>query len=112
MDGAPFILLRLGVAVEIVGPRQRTNGRVSAKRIRENVVRKLCDLSYPKNVKESIPEAIYDLLPKEARTINQAHVHSVNAAKTNNAIDTIREMLKAKTPSDELEQWLKESSGA
>ncbi|CAL6359768.1 unnamed protein product [Bathycoccus prasinos] len=74
------------------------------------LLRKLCDLSYPKNVKESIPEAIYDLLPKEAKTINQAYVDSVNA-QTNNAIDTIREMLKAKTPSDELEQWLKESSG-
>ena len=66
------------------------------------LLRKLCDLSYPKNVKESIPEAIYDLLPKEAKTINQAYVDSVNA-QTNNAIDTIREMLKAKTPSDELE---------
>ena len=88
---------------------EQTDGSPQREFVR-TLLRKLCDLSYPKNVKESIPEAIYDLLPKEARTINQAYVDSVNA-QTNNAIDTIREMLKAKTPSDELEQWLKESSG-
>ena len=48
---------------------------------------------------------------KKRKRLTRRHADSVNA-ETNNAIDTIiREMLKAKTPSDELEQWLKESLG-
>lgn len=74
------------------------------------LLKKLCDLSYPKNVKASIPEAIYDLLPKEAKTVNQVYVDNVNN-QTNNSIDTIREMLKTKAPTDEVEAWVKEQSG-
>jgi len=74
------------------------------------LLKKLCDLCYPKNVKASIPEAIYDLLPKEAKTVNQVYVDNVNN-QTNNSIDTIREMLKTKAPTDEVEAWVKEQSG-
>jgi hypothetical protein len=38
VDGAPFIVFRFSVAVEIVGSRQRTTRRIAAKRVCEDVV--------------------------------------------------------------------------